>query len=235
MNERGCTGVLLNGQKLGFVQRAEVGPLCMRGDRPDITLTFVKFREETDQTIVDVMESEISALEAGSEETIRLLSRSAPWVKIQREYPLISFFKGYRESVNGSLWSILRWEDEALERVHNWIQWVFPNREPSAFSDAPLLNDEVIQELRRLEYQTVILAAYARFCGFLHLNDETPHWMAPGNHNFLRITRVLKFLTELGLQNLADALHAEVLKACERNPGIVNTVTLNYWLRALSP
>lgn len=178
------------------------------------------------------MEANISNMEIGSEEVISLLNRSAPWVKVKREFPLISFYKGQSGPHDG-IWAVLNFSDEALEESHDWVQWVFPNRELSAYADSPLLNDEIVQELKEPIYLTAILAAYARFCGFLHLKDETPHWMTPGNHNFRRITRVLKFLIEVNQRNLAEVLYGEVVKASERNPGVVNEITMNYWARTV--
>ena len=100
-------------------------------------------------------------------------------------------------------------DDRTMEDRHDFIQWMFPLDSPSAFNpDAPLLTDEdraafhcdkVLQESMRRSLD--------RFLAFLGLeigSDATTRrgvnfqkrvavWNNP-NHNWLRITRMLKSL-----------------------------------------
>src|SRR5687767_8065769 len=55
--------------------------------------------------------------------------------------PLVRFYHGDALDVRGrTLDDILAWDDEQLEAVHDYIQWLFPLDEPSRVNrDAPLL------------------------------------------------------------------------------------------------
>ena len=55
--------------------------------------------------------------------------------------PLVRFYRGDAPDARGrTLDDILAWDDEQLEAVHDYIQWLFPLDEPSRFNpDAPLL------------------------------------------------------------------------------------------------
>ena len=56
-------------------------------------------------------------------------------------------------------------------------------------------------------------------------------WLHPGNHNLLRLTRIVRSLSLLGQPELARALYAGLRKECE---GRVTAVTLEYWKEATS-
>jgi hypothetical protein len=64
------------------------------------------------------------------------------------------------------------------------------------------------------------------------------NWISPGNHNHLRITRILKSLLILGLEEEARAF-CECLKdiyraeSAKSSPGI-SEVTVSFWQRAVN-
>ncbi|MFN3593440.1 MAG: opioid growth factor receptor-related protein [Thiobacillaceae bacterium] len=64
--------------------------------------------------------------------------------------PLIAFYRGSgRDAAGRSLAQILAWDDERLERVHDYIQWLFPLDAPSAFNPlAPVLSPADIAAFR---------------------------------------------------------------------------------------
>jgi hypothetical protein len=97
---------------------------------------------------------------------------------------------------------IQQWPDRKLETVHDFIQWIFPLMEPSPVNpEAPVLDAETIAEIRaRPELQQAVRTSLARMRRFY---EGSAHWISPGNHNYLRITRILKCLKLLGLD--ADA------------------------------
>ena len=55
--------------------------------------------------------------------------------------PLVQFYAGAAADARGRMIAVLwSWDDERLESVHEYIQWLFPLPEPSRFNDgAPLL------------------------------------------------------------------------------------------------
>ena len=63
---------------------------------------------------------------------------------------LVDFYRGAaKDTQRRFLGAILAWDDEELEEVHDFIQWLFPLPEPSRFNaDAPLLTAEDIREFK---------------------------------------------------------------------------------------
>jgi hypothetical protein len=105
--------------------------------------------------------------------------------------------------------------------VHDYIQWIFPLPERSGASPwAPVLDAATIAAIRNdAEMQGRLRAAFERmlaFYGFALEGDavvEGPrfvaasrNWLHAGNHNHLRLTRMLRSLRVLGLER-ARLLH----------------------------
>jgi hypothetical protein len=136
---------------------------------------------------------------------------------------LLNFYRGEGTNTEGRrLVDITAWDDDRWEEVHDFIQSLFPLAESSRFNpDAPLITDEDIAAFQSDELLRANLRkSFKRFLTFLGLAvDEqgkvvmgpnfaprTPDvWAAP-NHNWLRITQVLRCLSVLGLEGEAHAL-----------------------------
>jgi len=140
---------------------------------------------------------------------------------------------------------------ESLERTHDYIQWLFPLPEPSSANpDAPLLCASDIdafaesQELRgnllrsllvMLQFyglELVLTAAGPEIhrSGTFHLRSKV--WLTPSNHNFLRLTRILRSLTLLGCKEYADALLRCLDEIYRDNTAIIGQETYRYWKAA---
>lgn len=141
-----------------------------------------------------------------------------------------------------------------LEDVHDYIQWLFPSDEPSRASMfAPVLSKK---EAHILSTNPIIQTHLYRslnlildFWGLeLHENfvQRSSKWKSRyknwckmrgflGNHNFLRITRVLKCLYLCGLQQEADILFAFLTSEDFRcNEGRkIGDVTFLHWSNAV--
>ena len=170
-----------------------------------------------------------------------------------RESPLVGFYRGDGRDHRGRLLShIHQYAFDDLERHHDYIQWLFPLPEPSGVNPwAPLLTEEDIAAFQREEpmrtslvrsFQVMLqlygleLEAHAdtveirRAAAF---DDRRRVWLTPGNHNFLRITRILRSLTLLGERSHAAAF----LKVLERiyadEARTIGTTTVGYWRRAV--
>lgn len=116
---------------------------------------------------------------------------------------------------------ILNKSDDYFEASHDYIQWLFPLKEPSNFNpNDPILTDEQIKIIKACpKTEFWIQKSFSRFLAFLGLQyEEGEVVMLLGarknrmalmrfNHNFLRITRVLKSLTLLGFINEANAFY----------------------------
>jgi hypothetical protein len=166
---------------------------------------------------------------------------------------LVGFFLGGRDSEGRTLQEILEWGDETLEDVHDYIQWVFPTRRPSDFNpDAPVLTEETIAAFARepvLRARLVlVLRRMLRFYGF-ELRDEAgvpvvhrgpswaerSVWISPGDHNLLRITRILDSLSTLGLAGHARAFLDALLELEPQDEGrAIGPRTFRFWREAVS-
>ena len=129
---------------------------------------------------------------------------------------LIAFYLGQSPDNRGRFISdIWAYNHVQLEQVHDFIQWLFPAYEPSMFNpSAPILTQQDISEFKN---NTVLRDAVKRsfalmtnFYGFAFSEDalrkaekSSMLWITPGNHNFLRITRILKFLVAIDMRKLA--------------------------------
>lgn len=163
---------------------------------------------------------------------------------------LVTFYRGEGTDTEGrrltELWS---WDDDSLEAVHDFIQWLFPLPEPSRFNpDAPLLTAEDIATFRQDErLQANLRRSFERFLTFLGLtpaeNGEViqgPNfaarlpdvWAAP-NHNWLRISRVLRCLRLLGLAHEAQALFDRLDAFYRERKFPILADTFRYWSDAV--
>jgi hypothetical protein len=151
---------------------------------------------------------------------------------------------------------ILGWPDDQLEAVHDYIQWLFPLPERSAFNAAaPLLTGETILEFRtRPELRQNLRLSFLRmmnFYGFeFHLGERNvapraPNfttkaivWLLPSNHNHLRITRISRCLSLLGLEQEARAFFdclSEIYAEEQTKPlPAISDETMLYWRKAVS-
>jgi Opioid growth factor receptor (OGFr) conserved region len=162
---------------------------------------------------------------------------------------IIAFFEGAAPDDRGrSLDDVLRFDDEALETTHDFIQWLFPLRERSgANPSAPRLDDEAVAafvgrpELR--EAQRRALERMLAFYGLRRADDrigpaanfvERSQWLTPGNHNHLRLTRMLTSLRTLGLEPEARALLECLLVIAASQQHAISEATLRYWREALA-
>src|SRR5205814_6608900 len=134
------------------------------------------------------------------------------------------FYRGEGTDAEGRrLDTVLAWDDDSLEAVHDFIQWLFPLPEPSRFNpDAPLLSPADVAAFRQdAQLRTNLRRSFERILPFLGLAEtadgevvEGPNfarraadvWDYP-NHNWLRITRILRSLRLLGLEAESQALY----------------------------
>jgi len=172
-----------------------------------------------------------------------------------KQNKILAFYLGQQPDSQGrAIEDIWSWDYQKLESVHNYIQWLFPLREKSRFnSSAPTLNDEVIhafrtsEELRnRLVHSfKVMLAFYGLECRegenteiVIAKSEEylsrKREWIEQFNHNYLRLTRILTSLTDLGLKNYALALFRCLDEIYNENKESIGLKTYTYWKKAVN-
>lgn len=118
---------------------------------------------------------------------------------------ILAFYRGGPDDKGRTLTEILAWEDRRLENAHDYVQWVFPNRTRSRYNPAaPLLTDETVKAFRTdPTLKARLLQSASRMDTFYADGPEKPLWVSDSNHNYLRITRILLCLNELGLSDRA--------------------------------
>jgi hypothetical protein len=164
------------------------------------------------------------------------------------ESAIVRFYEGTGRDHRGRrLDDILALPDEALEHVHDYVQWLFPLDEPSAFnSHAPLVgaadraafrDDQALADNLRRSFDRML-----GFYGFEWSGgavrrgkiwpDRSALWLNPYNHNYLRLTRIMKSLALLGQEELARALREALLAEYDRAPERIGPTTRSYWQNA---
>ncbi|KAG8990443.1 hypothetical protein FRB94_000306 [Tulasnella sp. JGI-2019a] len=136
-----------------------------------------------------------------------------------------------------------------LEREHGFIQWIFPIREHGVnFSAQSLQPHEILAMRADDEIMERLFTSYKLMLDFygMRLEDEETGRLSRSTnyakcyanlvrspHNYLRITRILKCLSELGLEHLNAGFLLFVLSE-QSEHGQLNTRTItssmdNFW------
>ncbi|KAI8627241.1 opioid growth factor receptor conserved region-domain-containing protein [Xylariaceae sp. FL1651] len=154
---------------------------------------------------------------------------------------------------------ILGWDDDLLEAHHSYIQTIFPLPEASGFGhSAPIIDEETMLIFRNSpELKSSLLRALERMLAFYGFNLEVrdpsgstnapqvtispkenteenfARWLRRIDHNHLRITRIIRSLRVLGLEDAARAFF-EALIDVIRTYGRVGSSSIGFWTRALN-
>ncbi len=160
---------------------------------------------------------------------------------------LLNFYRGAgTDSAGRTLAELWAYSDREMEAVHDFIQWMFPLREPSQFNpDAPLLTAADIQAFQaEPALQAALGRSLERFLAFVGLRIEGSKvvqaddfaakrsvWTSP-NHNWLRISRVLTSARLLGHETTAQAFFQFLDQG--KTAGLIraDATTFGYWSRA---
>ena len=146
---------------------------------------------------------------------------------------VLQFLNGTGTDHRGrSLDDILSMSDDQLEIRHDYIQWLFPLSEPSAaVPGSPVLSAADIETIRRdASAPNNLLRALDRMRLFY---SRTSHWLTPGNHNHLRITRIISSLHKLGQPAAARDFYDFVKAKADAAPGSATPQTLSFWEKAV--
>jgi hypothetical protein len=164
---------------------------------------------------------------------------------------ITQFYNG-RMNKNGMILDeIWDYDYEKLEHVHNYIQWLFPIVEPDYWNrDTPKLTPEDINEFKAdVDLQIKLLTSLEvmlDFWGFKinyyengieiskskNYEERKLNWQTKTNHNFLRMTRVIHCLNDLGLKRVGDAFFNCLMEVVDENPDKFNQFTVEFWKKA---
>ena len=130
-------------------------------------------------------------------------------------------------------------DDEAMECCHDQVQWMWPLHEESNFASTyPIVTKEVIEEAKKNpEVVNNLIKAKNRMESFFAIGPYTDiqkqrKWCRPGNHNLLRITRIIRSLRLFGLDKEAEDFYLKAVQAASRFLND-NDATFEYWKKAM--
>ncbi len=171
------------------------------------------------------------------------------------QHPIVAFYRdGATDDRGRTLAQILAWDDDRLEAIHDFIQWLFPLPETSgANPSAPTLDAATIAAFRATpEMQQRLRQSFdrmLRFYGFAWsapAPDATPtivpaanfraradNWLHPMNHNHLRLTRILRSTLLLGLEPESKALFRALNALYRAYPDSIPARTHAFWSSAV--
>jgi len=172
---------------------------------------------------------------------------------MRRDSALVAFYRGDGRDHRGRLLSdIHEFDIHELEFTHDYIQWLFPLPEPSGANEsAPLLSKDDIAaftgdaSLRKalLESLQLMLQFYGLDLAVRgdsvevvrgpNYDERSALWLTSGNHNFLRISRILRSLTLLGCSRYATALLECLEGIYAEHARAIGDTTMGYWRRAV--
>ena len=149
--------------------------------------------------------------------------------------------KNYDDKYIHEIW---KYDDLELEYNHNYIQWLFPLKEKSKHNIfAPIIEDKERYQNRSIQLNVLMsFNVMLNFYGFKYQDNKVikndnflekiDNWLRPNNHNFLRITRILKSLVLFDLKNEAIAFLNILLDLKEEYSEKISDKTVKYWIEA---
>ena len=165
---------------------------------------------------------------------------------------IVDFYRGLASDNRGrTLEQIWSWDDDQLEAVHDYIQELFPLPEPSRhFSRAPLLTAADMTAFRAdPALRSIMMRSFRRMLSFYgleyvddppsvrkaaHFSRRAENWLAFGDHNHLRITRIIRSLRYCGLDAPAQAFVACLTRLKQEYGRQIGDDAFAYWKDAAS-
>jgi Opioid growth factor receptor (OGFr) conserved region len=169
---------------------------------------------------------------------------------------VVAFYSGSADDRGRRLEEIWRWSDQELERVHDYIQWLFPTVQPSAVNpSAPLVTEKTRERFQADPgLREALRRSLDRLLAFYGLHRSTmstttrieidperfatraDNWLTPGNHNHLRLTRIMQSMAALGLSTEARALQRCLVEEVIPGPGRerITNETRRFWANAIA-
>jgi len=131
---------------------------------------------------------------------------------------------------NRFLNDIWNFSDEDIEHTHDFIQLLFPLNEKSesVFHGYYLNTESSIINIKSNDLaKSNIVKSSKWFLSFLERNS---HWRRRHDHNYLRITRIIKSLRLLVSDDEADTFYQLMLNILTEEDRLkINSETLEFW------
>jgi hypothetical protein len=156
----------------------------------------------------------------------------------------INFFQNEINNIDGLKYNdILNYDNKRLEDRHNYIQYLFPLPVKSKYNpDTPVIDQIFINEaIINMKIRKNIIKSFLRMLNFYGYSysvkpfdiidkGEYKQWLSRGNHNYLRITRILKFLMLVGMELLAYKFVEQLCKLRDK----IDEDSFNFWIKTIS-
>lgn len=167
-------------------------------------------------------------------------------VKTANTDTVIKFLAGKEIDNDGRcLAHYLDFSPEDWEAKHDVIQWAFPNHVQSKFHpSSPVV--EVGRVMKHPDIHQAQANMATLFFSYLSslsidlgedeeffLTKPNPYWLESGNHNHLRITRVIIALRLFKMDIIAEKFGKFVLQLPAKYPYAINNTTVGFWHKAL--
>lgn len=167
---------------------------------------------------------------------------------------LVAFYRdGATDHAGRTFEKLIQFTPEELEGVHDFIQWLFPLPEASKYNpEAPVLTGRDVEELLeapdfgpRLSLATSVLLAFyglysvggrgtVKVALLPHRSARVREWMREGDHNLLRVSRILRCLTIFEHKDQAEALLEALIRINAEIGNPVPERTIQFWLGAVN-
>ena len=154
---------------------------------------------------------------------------------------LYNFLIGKKKNIHGKyIYDIWKYSYEELENKHNFIQWLFPLKEKS-FNNifAPTFNNEfeITKEIKQnmLNSLSIMLSFYGfNFDGIKiqkadDFEERKNVYLKKNNHNYKRITRIIKSLKLFELENESNLVKETFINLYSEYSEEIGGNTLKYW------
>lgn len=159
---------------------------------------------------------------------------------------LFRFLSGTGKNYEGRyLYDIWEFTFSELESYHDYIQWIFPLKEESLYNrTAPVIEDETKYQTKEIKDNMLrTLDVMLHFYGLRRCGNEIVKeddfvnrkncWVTKSNHNFLRITRILKSLKMFGFEKEAQIFFDQLEKIYQDNRNEIGKKNFQYWKDAV--
>ena len=163
---------------------------------------------------------------------------------IIRGQTIIDFLEGKTTDYKGRTFDdIIQSDDETLEKCHDAIQQIFPLHLESKYAHTyPIVDKDVINKINESleashEIRCNLVKAKKRFEKFYGIGhdyfdpDKQRKWCKNGNHNLLRITRIIRSLRLFGLEDDARDFWRKVMTVGDALE--ISDTTIDYWSKAM--
>ena len=162
---------------------------------------------------------------------------------IIRDYETIkNFLLGITPDYKGRMYQdIINCDDIVMEQCHDQVQWMFPLHEESNYAITyPIIDKGFKDSLSIQDKYTIwnnLNEATKRMENFYGFNGTPEYqktrqveWCVNGDHNLLRITRIIRCLRLFNCSDTAKNFYKHVIEIGIKNG--IDIRTLQYWQKA---